>query len=175
LDLNKDNTTVTALKKLNVSHYKTKIFKWRNHMEKLKSLIFIFIFIFIFHSTSSINAKEKIYASLTTTSYRISSLEPTIDSILKQTLTPQKIYICLGEDPFLQDTGFSDRSQIPKNILDLEASGLIEFIFCKNLGPHKKLLPILKKHKNDHCVIITFDDDAIYSRRCCISRIENSL
>jgi len=49
---------------------------------------------------------------------------------------------------------------IPKHLVNLVASGLISIIFTDNIGPHRKLMPMLQKFwENDSVVLATFDDD----------------
>jgi hypothetical protein len=101
----------------------------------------------------------------------------------------------LSEAPYLLDKGF------PKHVMSDELTTylrrhkpLFKVKWCKNLGPYRKLLPLLKKKMGEDCLIITIDDDTEYvptlvadylkdydTHHCCISyrgftpKIETSL
>ena len=49
---------------------------------------------------------------------------------------------------------------IPLELQYLAAStDIFSIIFTQNIGPHRKLLPILAHFWGNDCVIVTFDDD----------------
>jgi len=51
---------------------------------------------------------------------------------------------------------------------------LSTFIVVENTGPYRKLLPCLKKHWDDDCVILTLDDDVIYHKDILKNYFEDS-
>merc|ERR1711871_1773819 len=59
---------------------------------------------------------------------------------------------------FLSDQGIQ-KEQLPKNLQDLAATQPLTIVFTKNIGPHRRLLPLLSKFWNTDCVIIALDDD----------------
>jgi hypothetical protein len=102
-------------------------------------------------STNYFHEKEVII-SLTTYSKRIYDVYLAIETLMHQTMKPNKIILWLAEDEFTLDN-------IPQTLKNLQKRGLtIEF--CKDLKSYKKLVPALKKYPED--IIITVDDDALY-------------
>tara|TARA_Y100000590_G_scaffold280301_1_gene314883 strand:+ start:709 stop:1440 length:732 start_codon:yes stop_codon:yes gene_type:complete len=96
-----------------------------------------------------------IYASLTIIPHRIKSLNKTIDSLLKQTKKPDKIFINI---PYAYKR-FSEKienEQLPKF-----NSKTIEITRCDDCGPGTKLLGSLNKLEKDSLLILV-DDDNIY-------------
>jgi hypothetical protein len=74
---------------------------------------------------------------------RQDKLLKTLKSIINQTLLPNKCYIYLSTEPYLLDKGFKDK------IINIELSNFLnknnifEICWCKNIGPYRKLLPLL--------------------------------
>eukprot|EP01038_Epipyxis_sp_PR26KG_P013809 gene13809-18523_t len=101
--------------------------------------------------------EEKVYVSLTTISDRIDEVNNTIVTILRGTVVPDKIFLIISTEPHLIDEGVQI---IPNSLLALATIPLFSIIFTNNIGPHRKLLPILD-HFWDHnnTIIITIDDD----------------
>ena len=44
----------------------------------------------------------------------------------------------------------------------INSNNLFKIRWCKNTGPYRKLLPLLKEKFNEDCLIITLDDDIEY-------------
>jgi len=107
----------------------------------------------------------KIYVSLTSIFQKQVSLLFTLKSILSQTLLPTKCFIYLSEDPYLIDTGFKNR--ILKNDLQkfINSNSIFEVRWCRNIGPYRKLLYLLKSKWNEDCLILTVDDDILFHPR----------
>lgn len=97
--------------------------------------------------------KQKIIASITSYPDRFDVLPTTIKSIMLQSLKPDSIILWLGND--------TNQSDLPRELLDLESKGLKIRFVDENLMPHKKYLYAMREYKDD--IIITFDDDVIYS------------
>jgi len=96
-----------------------------------------------------------IYVSLSTIPQRLKSLNESVESLLKQTRKPDKIFINI---PFKYKR-FSEtieNDQIPK--FD---NNLVEVTRCEDCGPGTKLLGSLNKFKKDSLVILA-DDDHFY-------------
>jgi glycosyltransferase involved in cell wall biosynthesis len=94
--------------------------------------------------------------SLTSYPARINTVYMTIQSLLAQTATGEKIVLWLSQDDF-----YEKENALPKELLDFTAIGLtIEW--CDNLKSYKKLIPALRKYPDK--IIITFDDDIIYNK-----------
>jgi hypothetical protein len=83
-------------------------------------------------------------------------LRKTIMSLINQTLKPHNIYLYLSKSPYLLDTGFTS---IPEWLRFLPVS--VKFV--ENTGPFRKLLPLLKEKWDSDEIIITVDDDTVYS------------
>lgn len=98
--------------------------------------------------------KEKIVISFTTYPKRISTIWKTIDSLLCQTLKPDKICLYLSEDQFKDQNSYK--------YLDKYKSDIFDIYFVKgDLKSHKKYFYALQDYKD--CIVITVDDDIIYS------------
>ena len=95
---------------------------------------------------------NNVIVSLTSHGKRIYDVYLTVESLMQQTIKPNKIILWLAEDEFTLDN-------IPVTLKKLQNRGLtIEF--CEDIKSYKKLVPALKKYPDD--IIITADDDIIY-------------
>ena len=95
-----------------------------------------------------------IYVSLSTIPPRIKNLEKSVESILNQTLKPDKIFINIP----LKYRRFKEIikvDQIP-NFKDTR----VEITRCEDYGPGTKLLGSLHKIKKDSLVILADDDNS---------------
>lgn len=101
----------------------------------------------------------KIIASLTTYPARINAVHLTIESILNQTLKPDKIILWLAKDEFKDG-----EKQLPQELKELTKKGLTIKWCDKNFKSFNKLIHSLKEYHED--IIITFDDDIIYDKDC---------
>ncbi len=101
--------------------------------------------------------KPELIVSLTSFPFRIPTLHITIESLLNQTMKPDKIILQLSEDEFPNREG-----DLPENLLKLREQGLIINWNKGNIKSYKKLIPTLKQYPND--IIITVDDDFIYDK-----------
>lgn len=124
-----------------------------------------------------------IYLSLTSIYQKQNLLLNTLNSIKLQTVLPTKVYIYLSEEPYLLDIGFKNRC-LQNNLQEFinNNNNLFEIIWCQNIGPYRKLLPLLKDKWNEDCLILTVDDDIVYHKdlinhyisdynkyKCCIA------
>ena len=95
--------------------------------------------------------------SLTSFPARIDKVYLTIETLLRQELKPDYIYLWLSKKEFP-----NKRKDLPERLLEQEKRGL-EIKFCEeNLRSYKKLIYTLGKNPNSN--IITFDDDIIYPK-----------
>lgn len=105
----------------------------------------------------------QVYVSLTSIFKNQDILQQTLQSIVKQTKQPNKIFLYLSEDPYILDEGFKDKKITNPNLLKLiNDNAIIHINWVKNTGPYRKLLPLLKEKWEEDCIIITIDDDTIY-------------
>ena len=98
--------------------------------------------------------KEKLIVSLTSFPARINMVHKTINTLLNQTLKPDKVILWLASEQF-------NNIELPKDLLKLQELGL-EIKYCENIKSYKKLIPSLREFPND--IIITADDDLYYQR-----------
>lgn len=98
------------------------------------------------------NGRELI-VSLTSYGRRIYQVHLVIETLLEQTLKPNRIILWLDETEIT-------RSDLPLNLLILEKRGL-QIEFCENLRSYKKLIPSLRRYPQ--ALIITTDDDILYA------------
>ena len=96
-----------------------------------------------------------IFVSLTTIPQRISNLNKSVESLLKQTRKPDKIFINIP-NKYKRFKETINSNQIPKF-----ESGIVEIIRCEDYGPGTKLLGSIDKVKKDSLIILV-DDDHIY-------------
>ncbi len=100
----------------------------------------------------------RVYVSLTSTCTRLKLLKHTLLSLNEQSVKPDKIYVCLSQQPYLLDEGVET---VPDWLAEMELSGLIEVLWVENIGSYRRLLPVYNLARNDD-IIVTCDDDVIY-------------
>jgi hypothetical protein len=115
--------------------------------------------------------------SLTSIFQRQHSLLNTLQSCIKQSFINEllsnkyyldKIIINLSEDPYLLDTGFTNKLITNNQLLEFinKHKDVIEINWVQNTGPYRKLLSTVEKFWNDpEQIIITIDDDITLSEK----------
>ncbi len=111
-------------------------------------------------SNNPIVEGKKVIVSLTTYGKRLYEVYLTIESIMQQTVKPNKIILWIADD--------MKEIQVPLTLQRQQERGL-EIKYCEDIRSYKKLIPTLRDYPED--VIITVDDDVIYQ----IDMIENLL
>lgn len=101
----------------------------------------------------SIKRKTPIILSLTTFKARINYVHLAIESLLRQKIKPDYIFLWLAKEEF-------PSMDIPKKLKKLEKRGLVIKFCAKNIKSYKKLIHTLKE--NPKANIITVDDDVFY-------------
>jgi len=96
-----------------------------------------------------------IYVSLTTIPKRIKNLNKSIDSLIKQTIKPHKIFINIPKK-YKRFSEIINNEQVPKFKDDT-----VEVSRCEDYGPGTKLLGSLNKFEKNSLIILV-DDDHIY-------------
>ena len=96
--------------------------------------------------------ERNLTVSLTTYAHRIHNVHLTVESLLRQTVRPNRIILWLSEDEFCDET-------IPE-ILKRQKSRGLQIRYCEDLRSYKKLIPTLTLFPDD--IIITTDDDMVY-------------
>lgn len=109
---------------------------------------------------------QQLYVSLTTIHNRIYGITNTVGSIIRGTIWPDRIFIFVSRDPYLLDKGVTPEfilSESKGQLANLtQTYPWISVIFTDNIGPHRKLLPLLAKKWNEDCAIVTIDDHETY-------------
>jgi hypothetical protein len=105
---------------------------------------------------STFFVEQPVYISLTTMASRMNKINRTINSLIQARVLPTSIYLLISKEPYLLDEGVQ---QIPDQLLCLVAEGYLQIVYTQNLGPHRKLLPALKRHWGEDVFIATVDDD----------------
>lgn len=99
---------------------------------------------------------EIITVSLTSYPARIKFVHLAIKSLMLQTVKPDRIQLWLAEEQFPD-------KDLPKELTKLQQYGL-EICWTNDLYGHKKYFYPVKNQKTNE-VIITYDDDLIYSKK----------
>lgn len=100
--------------------------------------------------------EQKLIVSLTSFPERMQTIHVTNNTLLNQTIKPDKLILWLAEEQFI-----NREQDLPKELLMLKDFGL-EIKWCEDLKSYKKLIPALKEFPND--VIVTADDDLYYPK-----------
>ena len=95
-----------------------------------------------------------IYISITTIPSRIKSINKTIDSLVNQTLKPDKIFVNIPLE-YKRFKNQIEDDEIPS------LPDIVEVTRCEDFGPGTKLLGSLNKIKKNSLLILA-DDDHIY-------------
>lgn len=107
-------------------------------------------------AASMATAQSDIVISLTTTPSRIDLIEPTLKSLLDQSLAPAKIVLNVPE--------FSKREGVAYQLpVFLDGLERVQVRRCDDLGPATKVIPTLLDEPADTPVLVV-DDDRIYPR-----------
>ena len=135
------------------SHYIIKIFNIRIRLKHKQY--------FDYKQTTSLGItktkrKPEIIVSLTSFPKRINIVVKTINTILNQSVKPDKIILWLANEQFP-----NKEKDLPDELLDLKNFGLM-INWCEDLRSYKKLIPTLNLYPND--IIITADDDIYYDK-----------
>ena len=100
-----------------------------------------------------------IYISLTTIKSRLNNtLKKTLDSLLNQTIKC-KINVYVSKDKYMCDEGIKEYELEPFKQFYKDK---VSFIYTRNSGSYRKLLPILSEV--DNAIIITVDDDFVHEK-----------
>ena len=97
--------------------------------------------------------EQKIIVSLTSFPKRIGDVWLTIETLLSQSVKPDKIIL------WLADSQFDGLDSLPPQLLNLQKRGL-EIRFCDDLRSHKKYFYVMQEYSED--IVILVDDDMFY-------------
>ena len=105
--------------------------------------------------------KKRLIVSLTSYPKRFRTLPLVLNSIMSQSILPDKIILWIEN---------KDKKKLPSTVLNFKA---VDIEFCKNgLFSYKKIIPLLKKYRNSY--VITLDDDVIYFKDTIEKLVSNS-
>ena len=104
-------------------------------------------------SFSCTGNEDDVIVSLTSFPARINNLWIVVESLLRQSVRPQRIMIWLSKEQF------TDKS-VPRNLKSLEARGVEIKLVDGDIRSHKKYYYIFKERPNSK--ILLADDDIIY-------------
>jgi hypothetical protein len=102
--------------------------------------------------------KPLVYMSLTTMSSRVNNIDRVVLSYLHGLVLPSRIYLFISDHSNLVDEGIPIE-RLPVRLLALAADKLVTIVYTQNIGPHRKLLPLLKRYEKKDIIIATVDDD----------------
>lgn len=117
-------------------------------------------------SDTEIEERKKLIVTLTSFPARIGRVWLTIESILRQEVKPDKLYLWLSREQF------ASLEVLPSLLLKQQARGLKIILCDDDLKPHKKYFYAMQKHPNDD--IITVDDDTMYGSQTVKILVETS-
>jgi len=104
------------------------------------------------------------YVSVTTISGRLNKVCDFVTNLLNGGILPTHVYVFISREPWLLDDGITESmlmsSARVRQLFQFTSRKLLSFIFTKNIGPHRKLLPLLARKWDEDCVIVTFDDES---------------
>jgi hypothetical protein len=103
---------------------------------------------------------EKVIVTLTTISSRLCNVHRVIETLLSQNYNNYAIRLYLSREEYLLDMGVNN---IPKSVAGL-VSDKFSIVFTENIGPFRKLLPALSEFWGSDQILITVDDDVLYSQ-----------
>ena len=105
--------------------------------------------------------KKRLIVSLTSYPKRFRTLPLVLNSIMSQSILPDKIILWIEN---------KDKKKLPSTVLNFKG---VDIEFCKNgLFSYKKIIPLLKKYRNSY--VITLDDDVIYFKDTIEKLVSNS-
>lgn len=100
---------------------------------------------------------EIVVSSLTSYPARINCVWLVVKSLFLQTYKPDRVILWLAEEQF-------PTKELPRNLTIMQNYGL-EIKWVKDIYGHKKYrVPVMEQTSNE--VVITFDDDIVYSPKC---------
>lgn len=106
-------------------------------------------------------AWPRITISLTTISSRLGKVTRTLQSLLAQDYPHIAVRLYLSREPFLLDEGVP--GDLPGDIAALsQADPRLAVRFTPNIGPYRKILPLLSEMNGLRALVATADDDTIY-------------
>ncbi|WP_303644519.1 hypothetical protein [Bacteroides caecimuris] len=111
--------------------------------------------------------KPEVIVSLTSFPKRLATLHLVIETILRQTVKPDKVIL------YLTESQVPDVEKLPKKLLEQRKRGL-EIVLCPdNIRSHTKYYYAFKNHPE--ATVITVDDDLFYRSDLIETHLRNAL
>ena len=114
------------------------------------------------------NVKKKVIVTMTSWIKRIGNVKPVVESIMVNTVKPDKLYLNLSLTEFYG-------KELPKDLVDYFNSDerlIINWVDGENTKSMKKVFPILE-YLDDDDIIITADDDILFPYDLIESRLKD--
>lgn len=106
--------------------------------------------------------KKRIVVGLTTTPKRIESIIPTLESLLNQSVKPEKIVLTLSYENARTGETFG---RLPVQLLSYIRDKPIEIIRTPDYGPATKFVGmLLTEYDEPQTFLVWFDDDVVYNK-----------
>ena len=109
-----------------------------------------------------------VVVSIALSSHRVASFERVLRTVIEQSLKPTSVFVWFSDHPYLLDDGIEE-ADLPSSLVRFASESAIdvEFRSTNNIGPHRKLLPLLRqvRHETRPPLIVTADDDTLYPHR----------
>lgn len=105
--------------------------------------------------------RPPLIVSMTAISPRLSTLTSVVESLLGQTLAPDRLMLNISTDAYLQDGGVRFET-LPARLRRYAVKGDVELYFGRNSGPYRKILPTLQRLGGVDALVVTADDDVRY-------------
>jgi hypothetical protein len=163
----------TFMKKLSSKIKKFLLYRLMRSCYYLLSRIYLFIQCQIYEAfytrsvrvskqsgVSAIKRDPELIISLTTIPERIRKVSLCLDTLLRQSLKPDRVILWLSQSDE-PDQPRIDKQTLPDDLLRLVDRGL-EIRWCKDIRSYRKIIPTLHAHPN--ALIVTADDDIFYPR-----------
>lgn len=109
----------------------------------------------------------QLIVSLTSYPGRINTTHLAVNTLLRQTIKPDRVILWLSDSQFK-----NKENDLPSELLKLKEFGL-EIKWCEDIRSYKKLIPALKEFPDD--IIVTADDDIYYEENWLKSLYESYL
>lgn len=117
---------------------------------------------------------KPVFLSLATMSSRIGEVHKVIANIIEGPIIPDKIYLFISKESYLIDKGIQPE-ELPEPLVYLARRypNMVSIVYTNNIGPHRKLLPLLSKHWTEDVLVITVDDEFLSKDRLkpCVSQL----
>ncbi|GAM10577.1 hypothetical protein OR1_02866 [Geobacter sp. OR-1] len=104
---------------------------------------------------------QEVIVSLTAIPSRFHKLHLVIETILSQTVKPDRVVLWLSHVDRHGNRIIDDVNQLP-DILQRQIKRGLEIRFCEDLRSYRKLIPALQAFTNE--VLVTADDDTLYPK-----------